>query len=465
MNAKWLPISAAVFMALSSASAFAADNNGWEVHGYGKLGGQWDGSGANAMGDYGKSSYRTMTSADENNNQVELQVKKRMQVKGKVWGDFVTRAEYGNNEACSSGAADDGPICHSYMYSSSSSEHDPMDQGNFEVKEAYVEMGGFDFLGSDTSIWAGQRFTNRSQGLLSKEFWKQSSGVGAGVKVGAGGFDIVSADPGEGIGGKDGNVITIPGSSQVNYTTMTSFNAYYYGVQGGPLGGSFDFDLKYIKRAHKDDSTATPDANAEDGVGGAITYNRNYYGFKGWSQTGIGYGTGLAANRGVNFGHWSSGLGKDSKSLFATSYGVAEVTKDFQLGSEVTYWAPEHVWGNVDVERFIIGFQPSYKINDNLRAILTGSYATEKVEDQAGNPGWGFAEDTFTYYSAEAALAFSVDSDYFGRPQIKPYVAYVTGDGKGTWTGAKANHYAAERMGVSGSDDQTFFGVEAEVWF
>ena len=119
MKAKWLPISAAVFMALSSASAFAADANGWEVHGYGRLGGQWDGHGANAMGDYGKSSYRTMTSADENNNQVELQVKKRMQVKGKVWGDFVTRAEYGNVRACS-GTGDDGR-CKSYFYSSSSS--------------------------------------------------------------------------------------------------------------------------------------------------------------------------------------------------------------------------------------------------------------------------------------------------------------------------------------------------------
>ena len=45
MKAKWLPISAAVFMALSSASAFAADANGWEFHGYGRLGGQWDGDG------------------------------------------------------------------------------------------------------------------------------------------------------------------------------------------------------------------------------------------------------------------------------------------------------------------------------------------------------------------------------------------------------------------------------------
>ena len=49
MKAKWLPISAAVFMALSSASAFAADANGWEFHGYGRLGGQWNGDGASKI--------------------------------------------------------------------------------------------------------------------------------------------------------------------------------------------------------------------------------------------------------------------------------------------------------------------------------------------------------------------------------------------------------------------------------
>ena len=465
MKAKWLPISAAVAMALASASTFAADTNSWEFHGYGRLGGQWDGHGANAMGDYGKSSYRTMTSADENNNQVEIQAKKRFQVKGKTWADFVTRAEYGNVRACS--GTDDKPTCKSYFYSSSSSEHDPSNEGNFELKEAYIDMGGFSLFGNDASVWAGQRFTNRTQGLLSKEFWKQSSGVGAGIKVGSGGFDIVSADPGEGLGGKDkdGNVVGEAGTDQVNRTTLTSFNAYYYGVTPGFISGSFDFDLKYMKRANTNETNASIDAGAEDGLGGAITYNRDYYGLKGWSQTGIAYGEGLAANRGVNFGHWSSDFGKDSKGVFLTSYGVAEVTRDFQLGSEVTYWAPEHVWGNVDVERFIIGFQPSYKLSENLRAIVTGSYASEKVTTQDGKPGWGFKDNKFEYYSAEAAIAYSVDSDYFGRPQIKPYVAWVNGVGEGTWDGKKSEHYAAERLGLTGTNAEVFYGVEAEVWF
>jgi sucrose porin len=455
MNAKWLPISAAVFMALSSASAFAADDNGWEFHGYGRLGGQWNGNGASKMNTLAKNEYRTVTSMDENANQVELQAKKHTVVKGKVYGDFVTRAEYGNQNAGDTG----------YFVSSEGSLQTRRGDAQFELKEAYIEMGGFDFLGSDTKIWAGQRFLNRQQGLLTKEFWKQSSGVGAGVQVGQAGFAVVSADQAGQI--RDGASF---GDANAN-KTMTSFDAFYYGVQGGPLGGTFDFDLKYMKQANTDGDAAAETiygnrtSGAEDGIGGAITYNRNYYGFKGWSSTAIAYGQGMASNRGVNFGSWNGGFGKDTDALFVTSYGVAEITPKFQLGSEVTYWAPNHVgWGDdsdVDVSRLIVALQPSYKINDNLRAIFTGSYADEGIDAANGKVQWGRSEKNTQFYALEAAVAFTVDSDYFGRPQIKPFVNWVnSGDAKA----ASAINIDKNKDGTT-DQSEVFYGVEAEVWF
>lgn len=480
MKAKWLPISAAVFMALSSASAFAADANGWEFHGYGRLGGQWDGDGASKMSTMGKQDYRTVTSMDENANQVEIQAKKRTQVKGKVYGDFVTRAEYGNQNAGKNG----------YFVSSEGSLQTQRSDAQFELKEAYIEMGGFDFLGSDTKIWAGQRFLNRQQGLLSKEFWKQSSGVGAGVQVGQAGFAVVSADAAGQVRGShdfSGFEHQWAGADATN-TTATSFDLYYYGVTG--LGGSFDFDAKFMHAANIDSTAAACKVNgnevqcADEGFGASITYNRNYYGMKGWSQTAIAYGTGMASNRGVNFGSWNGsrtgGYGNDSAALFLTSYGVAELTKDLQLGTEVTYWAPTHVgWAanegrDLDVERFIIAAQPSYKINDNLRAIFTGSYSFETNEDQNGQAASWFGnnwagtvhgvnfgnydlDDTKAqYYAVEAALAFTVDSDYFGRPQIKPFVS---------WVGTNSEYFAPNIGVYNGDKGQTVFGVEAEVWF
>ena len=474
MKAKWLPISAAVAMALASASTFAADTNSWEFHGYGRLGGQWNGDGASKMNTLGKNEYRTVTSMDENSNQVEIQAKKRTQVKGNVYGDFVTRAEYGNQNAGDTG----------YFVSSEGSLQTHRGDGQFELKEAYIEMGGFNFIGSDTKIWAGQRFLNRQQGLLSKEFWKQSSGVGAGVQVGQAGFAVVSADQADAIR-SDSSFGTAN-----NNQTMTSFDAYYYGLVG--LGGNFDFDLKFMNQANTKeglDTCKNLQANntlgkstqcAEDGIGASITYNRNYYGLKGWSQSAIAYGTGMASNRGVNFGSWNGGFGKDSKALFFTSYGVAEVTRDFQVGTEVTYWAPQHVnWGgDLDVTRTLVAVQPSYKINDNLRAIFTASYGNEQISDNDGTKAalgqssqtWGRADTDTQFYALEAALAFTVDSDYFGRPQIKPFINWVNSSDAAAagGIGIEGHHQSTASDGSKhevNNQSEMFYGVEAEVWF
>lgn len=449
MNTKWLPIAAAVSMALSSGMVIASEaDNSWEVHGYGRLGGQWNGDGASKMNTLGKQDYRTVTSMDENSNQVELSVKKKFTGKNGVTGDFVTRAEYGNQNAGDTG----------YFVSSEGSLQSKRSDGQFEMKEAYIEMAGFDFIGKDTKIWAGQRFLNREQGILTKEFWKQSSGVGAGFQNGGFGAAVVSADDAGQI--RSGHDFSDSGSNR----TATSLNVFYYGLPG--LGGTFDFDLKGMKQsntdadaaANRDSTTGNYTINADTGIGGSIAYNRDYYGFKGWTKTAIGYGTGMATNRGVNFGSWNGGFGKDSKALFFTSYGVAEVTSRLQIGTELTYWAPQHVsWGgDLDVQRTIFAIQPSYKLNDNLRLILTGSAANERVEDQNGNAKWGRQDKDTQFYALEVATAFTVDADFWGRPQIKPFVNWVKASDKN----------AAGGIGIDNSKaSQMFFGVEAEVWF
>lgn len=455
MNAKWLPIAAAVSMALSSGVVVAADaDNGWEVHGYGRLGGQWNGDGASKMNTLGKQDYRTVTSMDENANQVELSVKKKFEGKNGVKGEFVTRAEYGNQNAGDTG----------YFVSSEGSLQTNRDDAQFEMKEAYVELAGFDFLDKDTKIWAGQRYLNREQGILTKEFWKQSSGVGAGFQNGGFGMAVVSADDAGQV--RNSHDFGKTGENR----TATSLNIFYYGLQA--LGGTFDFDLKGMKQSNTDaDAASNRDPvtgkytiNADTGVGASIAYNRDYYGFKGWSKTAIAYGEGMASNRGVNFGSWNGGFGKDSKALFLTSYGVADVTPRLQIGTEVTYWAPQHVgWdGDLDVSRFVAAVQPSYKINDNLRAIFTGSYSVEKNEKATGGAANWFGSDadnsdtTAKYYALEAAVAFTVDADYWGRPQIKPFVSWVSAD----------DEQFAGNIGIDNNKkSQVFYGVEAEVWF
>lgn len=243
--------------------------DGWEVHGYASMNFRMV-DGETVDTEFGKPDYKTAGTHGKSTNQVEFVIKKHTEHANGVWSDFVVRTEYGNGN--------------SYAYSSPGSQKDNT-TAQFEVKETFVEIGGLSYLGEDTSIWGGQRYLNRSASALSGEFWKQSSGVGAGIQTkiagNTAGFAIVAADT-------DGDINNGPGAD--GRQTLTSHDLYYYGVDVG--FGSLDFDFKYITQAN---------AEHDDGIGASITLNSSYYGLDGWSQTAIAYGKGAAQNRGVNF--------------------------------------------------------------------------------------------------------------------------------------------------------------------
>ena len=214
-----------------------------------------------------------------------------------MWSQLAVRAEYGNGD-------------HSF-YSSSGSE-DTGGAGDFEIKEAFIRLGGFSYLPEGGEVWAGRRFLNREAGLLSGEFWKQSSGVGFGYEQNATGIAVVSVD------------VDTP---KADGKTIHSVDLYSY--NHAFLGGSWNFDLKGMFAG---DSSKYAAGAATSGIGAAITYKRDFYGMDGWSTTAIAYGQGLAANRGVNFGHWSGNTDtKDDKgsSIFFTSYGVMNISTNW----------------------------------------------------------------------------------------------------------------------------------------
>ncbi|GIA10552.1 Hypothetical protein VCSRO178_3080 [Vibrio cholerae] len=422
-------IAAAVAATLAAGSAFAEDaknatdviKDGWEVHGYASMNFRTV-DGETVDTEFGKPDYKTAGTHGKSTNQVEFVLKKHTEHQNGVWSNFNVRSEYGNGN--------------SYAYSSSGSQK-KNGEAQFEIKETFVEIGGLSYLGEDTSIWGGQRFLNRAAGLLSGEFWKQSSGVGAGIQTKlaghTSGFAVVVADP-------DAGEVTRGAERK----TLTSYDLYYYGVDVG--FGSLDFDFKYMKQANQDSSS-------EDGFGAAVTLNSSYYGLNGWTQTAIAYGKGVAQNRGVNFGGWASG-NDQQESLFLTSYGVLNISDNWQMGSEITYFgALDELFGAKDLKRYIVAVRPSYKVNDNLRIEMTGSYAHEEgAEGYWGRTGDSVESDV---YNLELAAAFTVNADYFGRPQIKPYVSYISADDKAS----------ASQLGINNSKDETVIGVHTEIWF
>ncbi len=456
---KKLPLAVAVVAAFSSVASFATETGvkatdiltqGWEVHGYASMNYRLN-DGQSFDTEFGKPDYKTAGTLSKNSSQVEFVIKKHDEYGNGVTSDFVVRAEYGNGD--------------SYYYSSPGSQK-LNDSGQFEIKEAYVAIGNLPYLLAGSEIWAGRRYLNRAAGALSGEFWKQSSGSGAGFEMPfnqyeRGGLAIVSADPEAGVmngficanGANVGSpncdtIVPAPALADGQRTTVTSYDVYYYGLPA--LGGSLDFDFKVMTRAEKDPLV---DGNANRGFGASITYNRDFYGFDGWSQTGLAYGTGLAANRGVNFGSWST-LADSDESLFFTSYGVANVGSRWQIGTEVTWFqALDTLFGAKGLERGIAAVRPSYKVNDNFRMEFTGSYGYENGD--AGYWGRTGGDIKSEIYNAEIATVFTVNSDYFGRPQIKPYVSYIRAD----------DVESAQLIGIQNGKDETIFGVHAEIWF
>ena len=391
--------------------------DGWEIHGY-MSSNVRVADGKTVDTEYGKPDYLTAGTHGKSTNQVEFVVKKHSEYQNGVWADYVLRTEYGNGN--------------SYAYSSSGNQKNNT-TAQFEVKEAFVELGGI--LGEDTSIWGGQRFLNRAAGILSGEFWKQSSGIGAGIQTKLGGntagIAYMMADTDDSI------------NNGADRATLSSLDLYYYGVDAGI--GSLDFDFKYGQQAL--------DGENDDGFGASVTLNTSYYGLDGWTQNAIAYGKGVMQNRGVNFGGWSGG-DDNAESLFLTSYGVLNISDRVQLGTEVTYiTALDQLWGAEGLTRYIVAARPSYKLNDNVRLEATASYGHEE-----GDEGyWGRTGDAVesNIINLEVATAFTANSDYFGRPQVKPYISYIKAD----------DEASASQIGIENGKDQFVFGVHTEIWF
>ena len=391
--------------------------DGWEIHGYMSSNVRVV-DGKTVDTEFGKPDYKTAGTHGKSTNQVEFVVKKHSEYQNGVWADYVLRTEYGNGN--------------SYAYTSSGSQKNNT-TAQFEVKEAFVELGGI--LGEDTSIWGGQRFLNRAAGILSGEFWKQSSGIGAGIQTKLGGntagIAYMMADTDDSI------------NNGADRATLSSLDLYYYGVDAGI--GSLDFDFKYGQQAL--------DGENDDGFGASVTLNTSYYGLDGWTQNAIAYGKGVMQNRGVNFGGWAGG-DDNAESLFLTSYGVLNISERIQLGTEVTYFtALDQLFTAEGLTRYIVAARPSYKLNDNVRLEATASYGHEE-----GDEGyWGRTGDAVesNIINLEVATAFTANSDYFGRPQVKPYISYIKAD----------DEASASQIGINNGDDQFVFGVHTEIWF
>lgn len=425
----------------------------WDIHGYASLQyrstNDWSSTGANfGKGDF----FLGIPGTGESANQVEIVAKRKFEGKNGVWGNLNLRAEYGNGD--------------SYYYSSSGSEHDN-GKGNFEIKEAFIDMGGFDYLPEDSVIWAGRRFVNRNSTILSGEFYKQSSGVGFGYENKGFSANVVAVDPGAENGKSSSTLVDGKGRR-----TVTAFDLNYAGIN--VPGGSLDVGAKYYIQPNAQDPTkdevnkAKTDVDfaknlaknlprkAKDGFGVGVVYNTSYYGFDGFASHAINYGQNIGAHAtgGMNFGQWTDNAVKDAHVILATTGGMLNVNEKLQVATETSVMYGNKLYGlSGHLTRAGFSIQPSYKINDNFRMVVGASFGLQKIENHKAN--WG-GQQKKTQHRVALSLAptFTADSDFFGRPQIQPYVTYL-----------HTNFNNGFGDDLKKEKSQVIFGVKSEVWF
>ncbi len=172
MKAKWLPISAAVIMALGSASASAVD-----FHGYMRSGvGISDNGGMQILS---KQKVGRLGNEDETYSEVQL----GQEVYNKAGKTFYVDSMF----AMTSNGSNDW-------------EGTTGDDANFALRQFNVQAKGL--FGGNEVTWAGKRYYQRHDIHITDNYYWDVSGSGAGVeqiKVGPGqmAFAVVRSDSGD----------------------------------------------------------------------------------------------------------------------------------------------------------------------------------------------------------------------------------------------------------------------------
>lgn len=420
-NKKMLLATAILACSMSSV-AMASD---LELHGYAKTGITLDSDLSSGGNNFGKGDFFLGTNGSNPANQFELVGTKRFSSDNGAQGRLDFRLEYGN-----------GTPGETYYYSSSGGEGK---ENFFELKEAYITLEKLDFLPEGSSVWAGRKFYGRDSTSCSGEFWKQSSGVGAGYETNKFAMAVIGADLDKTSTAPDRKTALVLDTRVKNIKVP---------------GGSVELQVNlYAQKNAKTVAEGGNDDTADSGIGAGITYNINkWYGAKdGWSKAAIAYGTGMGAYAcgGLNFGSWVGGADEDSNSLFLTTYGMVNLSDKVQMGTEATMLTGEKMYGQETLTRAGVTLSPSYKVSKNLRLTADISAGMQKLDNPSA---WGRSDETEIRTALTLAPVITLNNDFYGRPQIKPFVTF-----------GKTNDDAVALY--NSKQSATFFGIVGEVWF
>ena len=444
MKAKWLPISAAVALALGSFSASAVD-----FHGYFRAGVQNNLTNGGAVYCFGNGNRGHLVGrlGDECDTYAEIALSQEVFNKAKNKFTVNTLVAWGSAEGNWDKQGN------SWQGVGGSGDNSWSGQ-RVSLREAWA---GYT-LPMGAQIWAGKRFYQRKDIHILDFYYLNDSGTGAGIEgipvgnLGQASFAVIKWS---------NNVDSLEKGDKARdvYKIDTRWN-------GIPLWKDASLDLAMIWGL-----PSTTDYEKEQGLSsnsGVILmaeYTQGNF-FGGFNKLSVSYGTdgfsyAGALNGGNHLGdnYIPGEVESDAWGLRVIDWGLIEQDK-WNLGYSFmgAYRHGEANWTHSNGHDYSFVIRPAYKWSNFTSTVFEAGYFTGKNTsyDWGGN---GFGKDVPSHdhvdgYKFTLAQQFSPMTTFWSRPSIRFYVSYLGGDVMNKKT-----------TGFDDHDGEVSIGAQAEAWW
>ena len=440
MKANWLPLSAAVALALSSVAASAVD-----FHGYFRAGAQASTQGGEVycLGN-GNIGHKVGRLGDECDTYAELTLNQEVYNKANNKWTLNTLVAYGTAEGNRDLQGDSWQGV---------GGNGPWNGQRLSIRElwtGYQTDAGY-------QIWAGKRFYQRKDIHLLDLYYLNDSGYGAGIE----GIDV-------GMGNLAFAVTkwVNDGSSDYN-RNVYKLDARWNGIPVGPLGNldaSVIYALPFISEQQEANAAGNARANRANS-GALVTLDLNTAvnsdSVNLMNHFVVQYGTNGFGYIGQNGNHAGDNYTPDldDTGVRVIDWGTLDAG-NFGLGYSL-------IWAHVDngddhkaagatwtTERsgwiYSIVLRPEYKWTEFTRTTLELGYSSQKTN------GWMAPGEDPDVYKVTLAQQFTPGKGFWTRPAIRFYVSYIGGE-----------EFAAvyKKWNKDGDEYQITVGTQVEAWW
>ena len=446
MKANWLPLSAAVALALSSVAASAVD-----FHGYFRAGAQASTQGGEVycLGN-GNIGHKVGRLGDECDTYAELTLNQEVYNKANNKWTVNTLVGYGTAEGNRDLQGD------SWQGVGGTGPWNGQRLSIRELWTGYQTDAGY-------QIWAGKRYYQRKDIHLLDLYYLNDSGYGAGIE----GIDV-------GMGNLAFAVTKWANDGTSDYNrNVYKLDARWNGIPVGPLGNldaSVIYALPFISEQQEANAAGNARANRANS-GALVTLDLNTAvnsdSVNLMNHFVVQYGTNGFGYIGQNGNHAGDNYTPDldDTGVRVIDWGTLDAG-NFGLGYSL-------IWAHVDngddhkaagatwtTERsgwiYSIVLRPEYKWTEFTRTTLELGYSAQKTNGNVADVKY---EDP-DVYKVTLAQQFTPGKGFWTRPAIRFYVSYIGGDefAEGWAVGYKNKN-------KDGDEHQITVGTQVEAWW